>query len=56
MATEWKPDPKQGGEHIEARKLEVLEHMKKAAELALEMAIRSKYGQKMSTDIQTILD
>jgi hypothetical protein len=35
MTTEWKPDPKQGGEHIEARKLEVLEHMRKATEVAL---------------------
>lgn len=30
----WKPDPKQGGEHIEARREEVVEHMKRAVNVA----------------------
>lgn len=32
--SDWKPDPKLGGEHIEARKVEAIEHLKGAANVA----------------------
>ena len=32
--TKWKPDPTLGGEHIEARRLEVVEHLKLAVNVA----------------------
>jgi hypothetical protein len=32
--SDWKPDPKLGGEHVEARKKEAIEHLKKAADVA----------------------
>ena len=32
--TEWKPDPKLGGEHIEKRKEEAIDHLKSAANVA----------------------
>lgn len=32
--SDWKPDPVKGGEHIEARKVEAVEHLKSAADVA----------------------
>lgn len=32
--SDWKPNPKLGGEHVEARKKEAIEHLKKAADVA----------------------
>jgi hypothetical protein len=34
MVSDWKPDPQLGGEHIEARKTEAIEHLKSAANVA----------------------
>lgn len=31
---EWKPDPAKGGEHIEARRSEVIDHLKMAVNVA----------------------
>lgn len=55
---DWKPDPKQGGEHIEARRAEVVAHMQKAVDVAyyhieqqLEKdieALRKKAGEQKS--------
>ena len=32
--TDWKPDPKLGGEYIEARRMEVVKHLQKAVDVA----------------------
>lgn len=34
MTSDWKPNPSLGGEHIEARKKEAIEHLKSAANVA----------------------
>jgi predicted nucleic acid-binding Zn-ribbon protein len=34
QATEWKPNPELGGEHVEARKREVIAHLQSAVNVA----------------------
>lgn len=62
--TPWKPDPTKGGEHIEARKVEAIEHLKHAADVAyyhieqqLERDIadaRKKAGEQKSKIVSVI--
>lgn len=48
-AEAWKPNPVLGGEHIEARKVEAVEHLKAAADVAF-----YHLDQQLEIDIQEL--
>ena len=46
---DWKPDPTQGGEHIEARKKEAIGHLQSAANVAF-----YHIDQQLELDIESL--
>lgn len=46
---EWKPNPKLGGEHIEARRHEVVEHLQRAVDVAY-----YHIDQQLAIDIEAL--
>lgn len=47
--TGWAPDPVKGGEHIEARRLEVVQHLQKAVDVAY-----YHIDQQLAEDIENL--
>lgn len=64
VSTDWKPDPAKGGEHVEARKTQVVEHLKRAVDVAYyhidqQLArdiedLRKKAGEQKSKMVQFV--